>query len=343
VSLSSAVCALLALAAALFAVPRPGLAPRLVTRILAILAAVAFVPALDEPAAWPAAALLVGAAVFSTPLACLLGAAGAAMAALGFPASSAPLSYSAILAALSLAAGASSMDTETGARLRTGSDPAWPAVVAGLGLCLALALQGESQVLAWRVLLASQEQRVILPGAGLVAGLTLLVALAGALALATHLLTPAVPSEPVRRLGQRLLVLGCGLAVTSLGYVLYRGTQVEEALPAGALGLGAVFLGTGALLCGVFRLLLGRPAPGDVGPWLERAVLEARIAAGLAVGAALAAGGEGWLHGASYATPAAAAAASAALLALATLEPTRLSLLRKALMLAALAFVWRPW
>lgn len=333
-----AVAALLALAAAFAAVPRRAMAPAPVVRVLAVLAALVMVPTLEEPASWPAAALVAGAAVFATPLPCLFGAAAAALSALAAPAPLAHVPFAPILAALALAAVTASADTETGARLRSGLDPGWPSVVAGLGLCLALALAGEGQVLGWRVVLGAADQRVTLPGAGLLAGLTLLVTLAGSLGLAAHLLTPGVPSEPARRFSRRLLVLGGGLAILSVGYVLYRGAPSSEILPAAAPGWAAALLGTGALVASL-AILIGDPVSGELQPWLGRATLEARIGAALAVAAAASAGVESWLRTASYATPATAAAASAALLALAVLEPMRLSLLRKGLLVVALVFV----
>lgn len=333
-----ALSAVFALAGAFAAVPRRALPPAPAVRVLTVLAALALVPTLDEFAAWPVAAVVVGAAVFATPLPCLLGAAAAATAALAAPPSGANVPLSQITAAASLAAGAASLDTETGARLRTAMDPGWLAVVAGLGLGLALALLGGGQVLAWRVALVAGAERVTLPGAGLVAGITLLVTLAGSLALAANLMTPAVPSVPLRRFGERLLVLAGGLAILSAGYILYRGSRVPEMLAASAPGLSAVLLGTGALLVGLV-VLIARPVSGEPLPWLARAALEARISAGLAVAAAATAGWEGYARGGSYASPTTAAAAAGALLALAVLEPTRLSLLRKSLLVVALVFV----
>jgi len=333
-----ATAALLALAAAFVGVPRRAMAPSPVGRVLAVLAALVTVPTLEEAAAWPAAALVTGAAVFATPLPCLFGAAAAALSALAAPVPVSHVPFAPILAALSLAAITASVDTETGARLRSGLDSGWPSVIGGLGLCLALALSGDGQVLGWRVALRSSEKLVTLPGAGLVAGLTLLVTLAGSLGLAAHLLTPAVPSGLVRRFAGRLLVLGGGLAILSAGYVLYRGASFPEMLPAAAPGWAAVLLGTGALVASL-AILIGDPVRAEPQPWLGRASLEARIGAGLAVAAAAAAGVESWLGAATYATPATAAAASAALLALAVVEATKWSLLRKGLLIVALVFV----
>jgi hypothetical protein len=283
------------------------------------------VPTLDEASAWPAAMVVAGAAVFATPLPCLLGASAAAMAALAGPGLEMEAPLAKTLAGMSLAAGAASLDSEAAARLRSGLDPAWPAAVAGLGFCLGLAALGGGQGLTLR-------------GADLVAGTTLLVTLAGALALLAHLLTPAVPSAPVRRSGQKLVVLGGGLAVVTVGYALHRGQQAPERLAAGASDLAGVLLGAGALV-GSLVVLLGGPAAGEPAPLLRRSATEARLGAALAMAAAGAAGLEAFYRGGSYTAPLTAAAAAAALLGLAVLEPTRLSLTRKALLMLALAFM----
>jgi hypothetical protein len=307
-------------------------------RILAVLAALAMVPSLEEPSWWPAVALVAGAAVFATPWPCLLAAAAAARVALGSPLMQPEAIGAPVLAALALAAGSASLGSEAAAWLRSGADRAWPAAWSGFALCLAAALQGQGQALSFRFSLGAAEARAAIPGAGLLVGLAMLVTLAGALALAAHLLTPDVPSAPVRRFGQGALVLGAALAVLAAGFVLFQGFRTPDALGASAGGIVALMLAAAALVAALVALLCPASS-GEAQPWSRQAALEARIGCALAVAAAAVAGLEGWLRLGSYATPLTASAASAAFLALAVLEPTKLGLPRKALWLLALAFV----
>jgi hypothetical protein len=326
------------LVAAFIALLRPDDGSARRERILAVIAAVAMVPSLEEPSSWPFVALVVGAAVFATPLPCLLGAAAAAMAALAAPAPESQAIGAPVLAALALAAGAASLGSEGAARLRSGADRAWPAVWAGIAFCIALAIRGAGQGLAGRFTLGAPEARAVIPGAGVLVGLALVATLAGSLALLTHLLTPKTPSEPVRRFGQGALVLGAGLGVLAVGFVGFRGSRFPEALATGAAGLAGLMLAVAGLVAALF-VLIGPPPSGEAARWARQAGLEATIGSGLSVGAAGAAGLEGWLRLGTYATPLTAAAASAALLALAVREPTKLGLAKKALWLLALAFV----
>lgn len=330
--------AVAALAAAFVGLVRPEVAPGKIARILAVLAALATVPSLEEPAAWPWVALVAGAAVFATPLPCLLAAAAAAHLAFGLPASPATALGAPVLAALALAMGAASLASEGGAWLRSGGDLGWPAAWAGLGFCGVAALQGQREILAWRFSLGGAEAALSIPGAGLLFGLAVVVTLAGSLALAAHLLTPHTPSAPVRRLGQRALVLGAGLAILAVGFALVRGYQAPEALGTGGLGLVGLMLATAGQVAALV-VLLGAPPTGEPEPLRQEAGLEAQIGCVLAVAAAAMAGFESWLRLGSYASPLTAASASAALLGLAALEPTKLGLPRKALWLVALAFV----
>jgi hypothetical protein len=335
-SLLPVLAAAAALAAALVALAHGG-TPAKAERMLSVLAAVAMVPSLEDPTSWPWVALAAGGAVFATPLPCLLAAAAAAMAALGVP--SRPEAVSAqVFAAMALAAGAACLGSEGAAWQRSGADRAWPAVLGGFAVCLAAALRGEGESLAWRFSLGTAEATVQIPGAGLLVGLALLVTLAGSLALLAHLLTPQTPSAPVRRFGQGALVLGAGLSIVAVAFILLRGSAFAAALTASAPGLVGLMLAT-ALLVAALVLLLGPSPSGDAQPWARQAALEARIGGSLAVAAAGVAGLESWLRIGSYATPLTAAAASAALLALAVLEPTKLGLLKKTLWLLALAFV----
>jgi hypothetical protein len=330
--------ALFSLAAALVALLRPAMAPSRAVRTLGVLAALAMVPSLEEPTSWPAVALVVGAAVFATPLPCLFGAAAAAMVALGAMAPRPEALAAPVVAAMALAASAASFGSESDARLRKGADRGWPAAWAGLAFCVVAALQGEGQTLAWRFGLGAPEVRGAIPGAGILAGLALLVTLSGSLALLAHLLTPGTPSAPVRRFGEGALVLGATFGILAVGFALFRGAATPAVLTASASGLVALMLATAALAAALV-ILLGPPLPGEPQAGPGQADFEARIGAGLAVAAAGLAGFEGWLRLGTYATPLAGAAASAALLALAVLEPTKLGLARKALWLLALAFV----
>lgn len=336
-SVLPALAAAAALAAALVALARGATPPAKAERMLAVLAAVAMVPSLEEPSSWPWVALVAGGAVFATPLPCVFAAAAAAMAALGAP--SRPEAVGApVFAAMALAAGAASLGSEGAARQRSGADRAWPAVWGGFAVCLAAAIPGGGESLSWRFSLGAAEARVDIPGAGLLVGLALVVTLAGSLALLAHLLTPQTPSTPVRRFGQGALVLGAGLSIVAFAFILLRGSGFPEALTASAPSLVGLMLATTWLVAGLV-VLLGPPSSGDAQPWASQAALEARVGGSLAVAAAGVAGLESWLRLGSYATPFTATAASAALLALAVLEPTKLGALKKALWLVALAFV----
>jgi hypothetical protein len=325
------------LVAAFVALLRPAGGRGQTERILSAFSAVAMVPSLEEPSSWPAVALVAGAAVFATPLPCLLGAAAAAMTAFA-AAAPRPEVGAPVLAAMACAAVAASLGSEGAAWLRSGADRAWPAAGAGFALSLVAALQGNGQSLAWRFSLGGAEGPVPIPGAGVLVGLALVLTLAGSLALTAHLLTPETPSAPVRRLGQGALVLGAGLGLLATGFVLFRGSRSPEALGASAGGVVALSLATFTLIAALV-VLIGPFSGGEADPLVHRAALEARIGGFLAVAAAAVAGLSGWLRVGSYASPTTAAAASAALLALSVLEPAKLSLPRKALGLLALAFV----
>jgi hypothetical protein len=273
----------------------------------------------EEAAALPAAALVTGAAARDAAP-CLFGAAAAP-----FPlAACAGVPRAFRLIRPPCRWPPSPPDTETGARLRSGLDSGWPSVIGGLGLCLALALSGDGQVLGWRVALRSSDQLVTLPGAGLVAGLTLLVTLAGSLGLAAHLLTPAVPSGPVRRFAGRLLVLGGGLAILCAGACSTAAPRRRCLRPLGGHSFCTSAQRRSHLIGDPVRgMQPGRPSRSAGGAGLRcRGRRETNVA-----------------RAATYATPATAAAASAALLALAVVEATRLRLLRKGLLIVALVFV----
>jgi hypothetical protein len=326
------------LAAAFVALARPeGVGPK-IERILAVVAALALIPSLEDPASWPAVALLAGAAIFTAPLPCLSGAAAAALVALAGPAPLRTVPGAPVLAALAFAAGAASLGSEGRAWLRGGADRAWPSALAGLALSAAIALPSRHEALSLRFTLGSPERLVPIPGAGILLGLTLVVTLLGSLALSAHLLTPGTPSAPVRRIGQRALVLGAGLGILAAGFILARGLQAPEALSSSSLRLVGLLLATAGLAAALV-VLIGPPPSDDAPPGGDQSALEGRIGVGLTVAAAGLLGFEAWSRGGSYATPQSAAAASAALLALAALEPTRLGLSRKVLWLVALAFV----
>jgi len=324
-----------ALAAAFVGLVRAVNASRTPERLLSVLAALLLVPSLEEPAAWSLWAVVAGAAVFATPLPCLLGAGAAVLVASGLSASHPAALGAPVLAGLALAVSAAALGTEGRRWLRSGGDHAWPAAVAGFGFCGVAALQGGQEILAWRFSLGPQEAAVLIPGAGLLFGLALLVILAGSIALAAHLLTPNTSAAAVRRFGQRALILGASLAVLAVGFVIARGS---DALAGSGLGLVGLLLATAGLIAALL-VLLGAPTTGETEALERRAAALAQITCALAVAAAGVAGLEGFLRLGSYASPLTAAAASSALLALAALEPTKLGLTRKALCLFALAFV----
>jgi hypothetical protein len=176
-----------------------------------------------------------------------------------------------------------------------------------------------------------------LPGAGLLLGLTLLSSWAGTASLVAHLLAPSVVGA--RTVGQRLLILAGGLAALGVGYILFQGLgRGPAALAESATGIVGCSLAAGLLVLGLKALLDG-PGAVDPSPPATSAGLAGRLATLLALLAAGAVGGEGWLRQGTYATPLVSAAVAAGLLGLAALEPARLVVTRRVAFLAGLVFL----
>jgi hypothetical protein len=311
--------------------PSPG-----VTRLLAALGALALMPGITEPGSWPAAALAAGAVALATPLPCLLAAGGAAHLYLR-PAVTAEPSAALALAGLAAALAAGSLSEEARARLSGGADAAAMAAAGGAALCLSVATLDGGRVLRWGLGLGSGPARLELPGAGLLLGLTLLASWAGTVSLSAHLLAPSATGA--RTLGQRLLILAGGLASLGIGFTLFAGlSRGPEALAESATGVVGCSLAAGLLVLGL-KALLAPPGAVDPTPRETGAGLGERLAALLALLAAAAAGGEGWLRPGTYATPFVSAAVAAGILGLSALEPSRLVLTRRAAFLAGLVFL----
>jgi hypothetical protein len=286
---------------------------RLAARALAVIGAALTLPALGAPAAWPAAAAALVAALLPRPLALLLASAGAVAYSLRPPGAGPwPIALSVLaMAAVAAGAGLSSTAERVDAR-RT-------AAGAGLLLAVTLAAADAGHVLRWSYL--------GLPGAGLLLGLALLASAGGALLVAAEVL--ASGSALARVTGRRLLLLAVGFAILGAAFALLSAADASS--------LVVLLAATGTLVVALVFLLQG-PAAGDARFVLERADMETRIASVLAVLGVAATGYEAWLRQASYATPATAAATAAGLAGLAAVEPTRFALARRLLLLCALIY-----
>lgn len=328
----------------------------LTSRWLAAVAGLLLLFAVARPAAGPAAVLAFAAAVVAPRgLPCLLAAAAAAVAAVRpAPPPMAVFAAWPLAAALALALAASALqEAAEEPRSAQGLGAAWEASLGGGILVLSLVIVDGGRILRWHYGLGAGGDRVELPGAALVLGLALLVSLAGSLSMAVHVLSAATHRSPARLIGQRLLVLGAGLAGLGVAVVAGQGLgRSEPSLAAGALDVAGMFLAVGVLVLALIRLLAVPAAPeaAYVGaaprPGSGRML---HLAAAAALLAAAAAGFEGWRTEGTYATTTVAEAAAAALLGLVAVQPTRLGLLRAALFVfgllsalarAGLAHVW---
>jgi hypothetical protein len=226
-----------------------------------------------------------------------------------------------LVAALALALAAAAVQAAVDA------SSADPRGAGGAVLAVTLIVLDGGRILRWRYGLGAGADRLELPGAALVLGLALLVALAGTLAMAAHLVSSG-PAPLARLLGQRLLVLAAGLAGLGMAVVVAQGlSRGRQALATGALDLAALLVSTGLLVLGLTRLLapVAAPVAAVRGARRERLL---RGAAALALVAAAMAGVESWRMDGSYATPAVAEAVSVGVLGLVAVQPTRFALLR---------------
>jgi hypothetical protein len=304
--------------------------------VLAVAAGILLLAASARPAARPAAVLaLAAAAVVPRGLPCVLAAAAAVVAALRpAPTPTAGFAVWPLVASLALALAASALqeaaqESRSAERLAT----AWTAALGGATVVLCLILVDGGHILRWRFGLGAGAARIELPGAALVLGLALLVTLAGSLSMVVHLLAPSPHRFQAELIGQRLLVLGAGLAGLGVAVVFFEGLhRGERALAAGALDLAAMGLAVGVLLLALIRRLAAPVVPGDaVGGAESLRDHRLRLAAAAGLLAAATAGFEGWRSEGTYATAALAETAAAALLGLVAVQPTRLALARTAL------------
>lgn len=217
-------------------------------------------------------------------------------------------------------------------RRAQGGDPLAPALGAGAALAALLMVQDGGSLLSWVFRAGTGVSRAALPGVGVLLGLTLVCALAGSLLLGAQRL--AGGADAARPVAVGLLWAAAAGAAIGLGVaVVQAGMLPGEGLASGA----GVLVAGAAVTLALAVALFDAPRPVPVAEAAaSRALLATRLAAGLAVLAALAAGIEGYWRQGTYVTPATLAAAAAALLGLAALEPTRLTLTRRLLLLAAL-------
>ncbi len=201
------------------------------------------------------------------------------------------------------------------------------APIAGALYALALLLVDEGRLLGWSFGVSAPGGREPLPGVGVLLGLSLLAAVAGALWLtATTLAAGAVARAPGRAALWLAAATGAsGLLLAVVRVVLLPETTVRMALPLAGL----------ALALGLLALALRRPADA-----LSRLLTAGVVLAGLA---AVAAGLAGLNVAGTYAIAGAVAAAATTLLGLAALEETGLGALRRLVFLVALlALLVRP-
>jgi hypothetical protein len=169
----------------------------------------------------------------------------------------------------------------------------------------------------------------------MVLGLGLLGTLAGTMALSAHLLTPATPSAPVRRIGASALALGSVLAVLGVGTAVVQcGPGRGPALASGPFLLLA-FAAAVLPVATAPLLRSGEPAvprTSDPRGWLATSLV-------LAVLASLVAGYSSWQRLGTYAAPQTVAALAAVLFGFAARETTRLRLVPRVLFASALAYL----
>ena len=300
-------------------------------RGLAVVGALALLPAAGSSGSWPFVLLAAGAAALATPLPLVLAAAGAVRVALQ-PETSAPIA--AAVAGLAVAAAADGLVCWVRGRRARGADALEPALFAGVLLAVVLARVDHGAVLSWTFGVAGETGRVVLPGVGVALGAALVAALGGALLLTAARLAPeASGARPVAvgALWAAVLAaaLGAGLTVARLAEL------VEGVGENGARSLAVLVAAVGTLAACLLEA--SGPAASDSDGQLVRAARVIRVAVALALVAAVAAGVESWWREATYATSLTTAAAAAALLGLAVLEPeARLAGTRHVLFLAAL-------
>jgi hypothetical protein len=304
---------------------------RVIARVLAALSALVLVlPGIELR---PSLALALGAAALATPLPCVLAAAGSLLVLVLPEAGGGPSSVVLGLAA-SAAAGAVSATLERRVAEGKGAGPL--AALAGAGLVLLLVRLEGGAVLRWGFTLGHGPATALLPGAGLLLGLTLLVCLGGTLLVVAQQLAPAV--EGARALGTQVLFPGAALGLLAVAHVTLQGFRHGRELLAGqADALVALVLLGGALATALAGSL--RAAPPTASPtaaaegWAADATALATSLAWLAAGLA---GWECWRTEGTYLCRPAAVAVSAGLVGLAAVAPTGWSAPRRALLLVVL-------
>jgi hypothetical protein len=205
------------------------------------------------------------------------------------------------------------------------------AALPGAVLVALLLVAGRGAVLAWTFVVPGEAGPVPLPGVGVLFGVSLLAALAGALLLVAGRLSGDVAA--VRSAGRGALWLAVTAAAVALVLAIVRVSGLPDpgaaALPLGGLALAVAWV-VGALLAA---------KPGAAGLLARAAPLTLPLAVLAAVAVTIGAAVTGVLRDGTYATSSSSAYASAALLGLAALEPTRAPGLRR---FAFVLFVLAP-
>ena len=312
----------------------PGHLPRAggVRRGLAVLGALALLPAAGASGTWPFVLLAAAAAALVTPFPLVFAAAGAVVVALR-PEGLAPVAVA--IAALATAVAADGLDAAVRARRASGADPSGPVLAAGLLLAVVLAVVDGRAVLSWSFGVGGGAERAVLAGVGVALGAALVGALGGVLLLGGAILAPPAPAA--RKAGLGALATAVVAATVGILAALARLASLPEGLrAAGALPL-ALLVGAAGVLALVLLETFASPGEGSGSDESPRAALAFRVAAALGLAAAAAAGIEAWWRDGTYATGLTAASSAAALLGLAALEPVpRFGVVLRLLFLAAL-------
>jgi hypothetical protein len=319
---------------------RPSL--RRIARAIALVAAAVLLILAARPAAQPFVAFAVVAAL-PAPQPLALALAGGAAVVAGLVPVTGLASISLALAGAAAAMGAHALGRSLSAYLAQGRDAAWPSSAAGATACgLVIALDG-GWALRWGYGIVSGSDRLDVPDAGLVLGLTLLASLGGALLLGADALavadapagSSAAASPLARSLGRRALLLAAGLSLIAAGLV-FRAPGWVVAFPvATTKHLGALVVAVGLLSCAV-PPLLAECTRGDALDDDQAATVLSRLVVVVALAAVFAAAAEGWLRAGTYLTPLTQRLLAAALIAFAASETARWRGAARALALAGL-------
>jgi hypothetical protein len=206
------------------------------------------------------------------------------------------------------------------------------AAIAGVAACAWLVWGGGMDILRFRLVASVGAETVELPGIGIVLGVMLLTALAGALLFGADRLAPGA-SAVAPALARRATMLAAGLGVIAVGLIAKAALEGRDL--AAFANLGGGLLGATVLLAAGSAAALVDRLPGDGAAVEARASWLVQLASTLAMAALLATGISAWLEQASYLAGSTHALVVVALAGFAARQPTGLRMLR-ALLFAGL-------